>query len=467
VANVDDTEGEIIIYWGASTDNLGVAGYEVFRDGVSIGSTPYPFFADQDLALNSTYTYSVQAFDGSGNTSETISTLAVTLDEADTTAPPEPTGLNAKETDINGATVIELDWNQSDIQDVAGFIILRNDETLAQITSDAFTDSNVLDGIEYCYQIITFDAAGNESLAAPVAPECEIINGSDDLDPNAPVAVAGNDQTIILGQSATVDGSGSTDANNDSLSYLWSVISQPVGGNATFDDDSTAQAVLSTSAIGTYEIQLTVNDGTLSNSATLSLTVNDGDQDSDGLLSSLELALGLNPNAEDSDNNGTTDGNEDSDNDGFSNIDEVNNGSDPNNAGSTPSPTNNSPNSNAGNTQTVNLGQTITLDGSASSDPDGNAITYQWSITSQPNGAVASINDATIAQPVLTVDTEGTYSLELTVSDGSLSDTDIVTITVNPVVSPLTSNAGSDQTLFLGQTAALDGSASTSSYYYY
>jgi len=49
------------------------------------------------------------------------------------------------------------------------------------------------------------------------------------------------------------------------------------------------------------------------------ITINDGDQDNDQLLSSIELSIGLDPNDADTDDNGTNDGAEDFDNDGFTN----------------------------------------------------------------------------------------------------------------------------------------------------
>jgi len=55
--------------WSASTDNVGVIGYTVYRNGtvlanVGVGSTTY---ADLSAVANTTYTYTVDAFDAAGN----------------------------------------------------------------------------------------------------------------------------------------------------------------------------------------------------------------------------------------------------------------------------------------------------------------------------------------------------------------------------------------------------------------
>ena len=94
--------------------------------------------------------------------------------------------------------------------------------------------------------------------------------------------------------------------------------------------------------------------------------------------------------------------------------------------------TNQAPNADAGPDQTVNVDDTVNLDGSASSDPDGDPITsYAWVITSAPAGSSASLLGADTATPTFTPDLAGDYTIQLTVSDGSLTGSDTVVITAN------------------------------------
>jgi PKD repeat protein len=65
--------GEIDLGWWASTDNVGVTGYEIYRDG---SSTPLATltpdvlsYQDKVVAPNSTHSYMVKAFDAAGNRS--------------------------------------------------------------------------------------------------------------------------------------------------------------------------------------------------------------------------------------------------------------------------------------------------------------------------------------------------------------------------------------------------------------
>jgi glucose/arabinose dehydrogenase/chitodextrinase len=64
------TRGEIDVTWSASTDDLGVAGYRIFRNGTQVGTaSTYTSFQDIGLNPGTSYTYTVRAFDAAGNTS--------------------------------------------------------------------------------------------------------------------------------------------------------------------------------------------------------------------------------------------------------------------------------------------------------------------------------------------------------------------------------------------------------------
>lgn len=66
---------QIDLRWSASTDNGGVRGYGIYRDGMLVGSVDQNTltYADTNLAPATNYTYRVDAFDGSANHS-TLST---------------------------------------------------------------------------------------------------------------------------------------------------------------------------------------------------------------------------------------------------------------------------------------------------------------------------------------------------------------------------------------------------------
>jgi cellulose 1,4-beta-cellobiosidase len=65
--------------WTASTDNVGVTGYRVYRDGSLVGTTPDPHYLDDGMAAGSSHSYQVRAIDAAGNASAASSTLSARL----------------------------------------------------------------------------------------------------------------------------------------------------------------------------------------------------------------------------------------------------------------------------------------------------------------------------------------------------------------------------------------------------
>jgi hypothetical protein len=78
-----------------------------------------------------------------------------------------------------------------------------------------------------------------------------------------PVADAGGNQSVNLGDTVMLDGTGSSDANNDPLTFSWAFVSKPAGSTADFSDASAAITDFVADLGGSYVVGLTVNDGML------------------------------------------------------------------------------------------------------------------------------------------------------------------------------------------------------------
>ncbi|MFI6895600.1 glycoside hydrolase family 6 protein [Streptomyces sp. NPDC050256] len=72
------TSGSVSLSWTASTDNTGVTGYDVFRDGVKVGSSTTTSYSDSGLSASTAYSYTVKAKDAAGNVSAASSALSAT-----------------------------------------------------------------------------------------------------------------------------------------------------------------------------------------------------------------------------------------------------------------------------------------------------------------------------------------------------------------------------------------------------
>ena len=85
------SSSQINLSWTASTDNVGVSGYRIFRGGAQAGTSATTTFADTGLTANTRYSYTVLAYDAAGNVSAQSSSASATTLPASTSGP-EPAG---------------------------------------------------------------------------------------------------------------------------------------------------------------------------------------------------------------------------------------------------------------------------------------------------------------------------------------------------------------------------------------
>ena len=247
----------------------------------------------------------------------------------------------------------------------------------------------------------------NRSLATILLTFSVVIIGScgalvDDtsVTNSAPVANAGPDQNVKTRSIVNLDGSDSSDAEEDSLTYSWSFVLMPAGSSATLSDPTIVNPTFKADVDGIHEISLVVNDGKVdSTEDTVTITV---------------VYVNSKPEAD------------------------------------------------AGPDQNVKTGSTVTLDGSGSIDVDEDTLTYSWTFTSRPNESTTTLSDPAIANPTFTADVDGIYEISLVVNDVKVdSAEDTVTITAKTTNSAPVANAGPDQNVKTGSIITLDGSDSS------
>ena len=155
--------GQVNLSWGASTDNVGVAGYKVYRNGAFLVSVTGTAYSDTTVQAGATYTYTVYAYDAAGNTSQPSTTATVTT-TADSQPPSAPTGLAAT---VKSASQIDLTWNPAtDNTGVTGYTVYRNGSPIATTSgpnATAYSDTSAAAATTYTYTVDAFDSAGNHS----------------------------------------------------------------------------------------------------------------------------------------------------------------------------------------------------------------------------------------------------------------------------------------------------------------
>ncbi len=96
----------------------------------------------------------------------------------------------------------------------------------------------------------------------------------------------------------------------------------------------------------------------------------------------------------------------------------------------------------AGTNRIANTGIEIVFDGSSSSDHDLDPLTYSWTLVDIPSGSLASLRDEQTVSPAFTPDTEGIYTLQLIVHDGTDSS---LPHTINVATSGMLLNSAPDK----------------------
>ena len=216
----------------------------------------------------------------------------------------------------------------------------------------------------------------------------------------APIANAGSAQSVITSTLVTLDGSASSDANGDALTYAWILTGKPAGSTASLGNATSPKPTFTADVAGNYVGTLTVSDGKLFSTAqTVTVTA------------------------------------------AVANV---------------------APIARAGVAQNVATGSVVTLNGSDSSDANGDALTYAWNLTSRPTGSTAVLSSTTVARPTFNADQSGNFVVTLTVSDGRLtSAASTIAVTAAVANAAPVANAGSAQNVTTGALVTLDGSASS------
>jgi chitodextrinase len=152
--------GRINLTWNASTDNVGVVGYQVFRNNVQIATASTNSYSDTTLQPQTTYTYKVIAFDAGGNFSAASNNASATT-PSDTTAPTAPTNLSHTITSLGQ---VSLTWTAStDDVAVTGYKVFRNGTQIATTSVASHIDTTVAGNTTYDYYVTAFDSVGNNS----------------------------------------------------------------------------------------------------------------------------------------------------------------------------------------------------------------------------------------------------------------------------------------------------------------
>jgi len=155
------SSSSVSLSWTASTDNVGVTGYNILRNGTKVGTSTTTSFADNGLASNTTYTYTVTAFDAAGNVSAESNSVTATT-PTDTT-PPVISNVSASPADTS-ATVTWATNKPSSSQVAYGTTAAYGSTTTLDstlVTAHSQTFSGLTPGQLYHFKVTSTDGSGN------------------------------------------------------------------------------------------------------------------------------------------------------------------------------------------------------------------------------------------------------------------------------------------------------------------
>ncbi len=440
-------------------------------------SSATPSFTAPDVASDTPYTITLNVTDGTLHDTDTVTITVRHVNRAPAAEAGADQSASERATvNLNGSSSSDPDGDALTYRWTAPAAIALSGATTA---TPSFTAPDVASDTPYTITLNVTD--GQLWDTDTVTVTVREVN-------RAPAANAGADQAVDERTTVNLNGTGSSDPDNDGLTYSWT--SSPAIPALQTSSSATPSFTAPDVASDTpYTITLNVTDGTLHDTDTVTITVrhvNRAPAAEAGADQSASERATVNLN-----------GSSSSDPDGdaltyrwtapaaialsgattatpsFTAPDvasdtpytitlNVTDGQlwDTDTVTVTVREVNRAPAANAGADQAVDERATVNLNGTGSSDPDNDGLTYSW--TSSP--AIPALQTSSSATPSFTapdVASDTPYTITLNVTDGTLHDTDTVTITVRHVNRAPAAEAGADQSVDEGYTVRLDGSNSS------
>ena len=153
--------------WEASTDNVGVTAYHIYKAGVYIGYTENLFYNVKGLTASTSYLFTVKAVDYRGNTS-VAATLTVNTGTIDTVKPTAPTNITVTDITLTGFKTV---WNNAtDNNFVAKYEVFLNGTSkgIVMFPDTTLNISALSANTSYELKVKAIDGTGNFTESTPV-----------------------------------------------------------------------------------------------------------------------------------------------------------------------------------------------------------------------------------------------------------------------------------------------------------
>ncbi|MCU5772710.1 glycosyl hydrolase family 18 protein [Erwiniaceae bacterium BAC15a-03b] len=156
------SEGRVMLSWLPASDNVGVSHYSIWRNGAEIAQSLLPEWIDTEVSAGNHYEYHIVVADKAGNLSMPGESSSILVEEEalaeGSEKPATPSELVASEV---GSDRLTLSWHAAatDNMAVKHFRIYRNGEFISEAAETRYTDSGLVAGSIYEYQVAAVGAA--------------------------------------------------------------------------------------------------------------------------------------------------------------------------------------------------------------------------------------------------------------------------------------------------------------------
>lgn len=161
--SADTSSQSVLLKWDASTDNIGVIGYDIYNNDELINTTTATSLA-YTVSYGATNIFKVRAYDGGGSYSDfsvPLTIKRVSPNSSDVTPPTNPQNLRATKITNNS---ISMTWDAStDNVGVTDYLVFRGSFALDSVKTPGLTDTSLIPNTYYTYLVVAYDAARNVS----------------------------------------------------------------------------------------------------------------------------------------------------------------------------------------------------------------------------------------------------------------------------------------------------------------
>ena len=179
------SSSQINLIWTASTDDVAVTGYRIYRNGTQVGTSATANYSNTGLTASTAYSFTVAAYDAAGNASAQTSAVGATTPPASSTPPPT---IQTLVSSVDGGTLGIPRWKM--FMDPANsnrlWALVANDHDQLLLSNDGgvswtgFTDTasqtyasryagEIRANIDY-HASLSGDSSGNLFVVYPTSP---------------------------------------------------------------------------------------------------------------------------------------------------------------------------------------------------------------------------------------------------------------------------------------------------------